>query len=111
MTNWIDIGTIADIPRLGARTVETALGQVAVFRTAEDEVFALINKCPHKNGPLSEGIVMGRKVACPLHNWVIDLNSGHADAPDEGCTTPLALKDEGGRLLLGLNAVATVAHD
>lgn len=110
MMDWIDIGTLADIPRLGARTVDTALGEVAVFRTAEDEVFALINKCPHKNGPLSEGIVMGRKVACPLHNWVIDLTSGAAQAPDEGCTTSLPLKQEGERLKLGLKATRKVAH-
>lgn len=110
MNDWIDIGTLADIPRLGARTVDTPLGEVAVFRTNEDEVFALINKCPHKNGPLSEGIVMGRKVACPLHNWVIDLNSGQAQAPDEGCTTTLPLKQEAGRLYLGLAAGKKVAH-
>lgn len=108
--NWTDIGTLADIPRLGARTVETPLGQVAVFRTAKDEVFALINKCPHRGGPLSEGIVSGRKVACPLHNWVIDLNSGAADAPDEGCTTPLPLRQENGRLFLGLETARKVAN-
>lgn len=108
--DWIAIGTLDDIPRLGARTVETALGQVAVFRTAEDDVFALINKCPHKGGPLSEGIVSGRKVACPLHNWVIDLNSGVADAPDEGCSTSIPMKQEGGRLFLGLTAAKKVAH-
>ena len=102
MTDWTAIGTINDIPRLGARTVETPLGQVAVFRTAEDEVFALINKCPHRGGPLSDGIVSGRKVACPLHNWVIDLNSGEAIAPDEGCTTSVPVKVEGTALFLGL---------
>jgi len=100
--DWTPIGTLADIPRLAARTVQTPLGEVAVFRTAEDEVFALINKCPHKGGPLSEGIVAGRKVACPLHNWVIDLNSGHADAPDEGCTTSVPVRLDGERLFLGL---------
>ncbi|MGE5547679.1 MAG: nitrite reductase small subunit NirD [Solirubrobacterales bacterium] len=102
--DWTDIGTLADIPRRGARTVDTPLGEVAVFRTAEDEVFALINRCPHRGGPLSEGIVSGRKVACPLHNWVIDLNTGEAEAPDEGCTTAVEVRMEGGRLLLGLNA-------
>lgn len=110
MMDWIDIGKLADIPRLGARTVETGLGQVAVFRTADDDVFALINKCPHKNGPLSEGIVSGRKVACPLHNWVIDLTSGEAVAPDHGCTTSLPLKQQDGRLLLGLATAGKVAH-
>ncbi|MBX9635591.1 MAG: nitrite reductase small subunit NirD [Magnetospirillum sp.] len=108
--DWTAIGTLNDIPRLGARTVETPLGQVAVFRTAEDQVFALINKCPHKGGPLSEGIVSGRKIACPLHNWVIDLNSGTADAPDEGCTTTIPVKQDGERLFLGLKAARKVAH-
>jgi nitrite reductase (NADH) small subunit len=108
--DWIKIGTLSDIPALGARTVETALGEVAVFRTAADEVFALINRCPHKGGPLSEGIVSGRKVACPLHNWVIDLNSGQADAPDEGCTTMVPVRQDGGAIFLGLERLGKVAH-
>ncbi len=100
MTQWIDIGTVDDIPLLGARTVTTPAGEIAVFRSGDGQVFALANRCPHRGGPLSEGIVSGRKVACPLHNWVIDLNSGEAVAPDEGCTTPYALKQENGRLWL-----------
>ncbi len=108
--DWIRIGSLADIPRLGARTVATAMGEVAVFRTAADEVFALINRCPHKGGPLSEGIVSGRKVACPLHNWVIDLNSGSADAPDEGCTTAVPVRLDGDTVFLGAAAARTVAH-
>jgi nitrite reductase (NADH) small subunit len=104
MSDWILIGTLDDIPRLGARTVETPRGQVAVFRTAEDDVFALINKCPHRGGPLSEGIVSGRVVACPLHNWVIDLHTGEAKAPDQGCTTAIPVRSEGGALWLGLGA-------
>jgi nitrite reductase (NADH) small subunit len=100
--DWIAIGTVDDIPRLGARTVDTPLGEVAVFRTGADELFALINKCPHKGGPLSEGIVSGRKVACPLHNWVIDLTTGEAAPPDEGCTTSVPVRVDGGRLFLGL---------
>ncbi|HTH15443.1 MAG TPA: nitrite reductase small subunit NirD [Magnetospirillum sp.] len=108
--DWTDIGTLDDIPRLGARTVETKMGQVAVFRTKDDEVFALINKCPHRGGPLSEGIVSGRKVACPLHNWVIDLTTGDAVAPDEGCTTSVPVKLEGGRLFLGLATTKKVVN-
>jgi nitrite reductase (NADH) small subunit len=101
---WFQIGSIDDIPALGARTVETSIGEVAVFRTGSGEVFALVNRCPHKGGPLSEGIVHGRKVACPLHNWVIDLNTGAADAPDEGCTTTIPVKRDGDDLYLGLDA-------
>lgn len=108
--DWILIGTLDDIPQLGARTVETPSGQVAVFRTGEDEVFALVNRCPHRGGPLSEGIVSGRKVACPLHNWVIDLNTGEADAPDEGCTDKLPIRMDGRAIWLGLKAARKVAN-
>lgn len=108
--DWIEIGSIEDIPRLGARTVESPLGDVAVFRTGDDQVFALINKCPHRGGPLSEGIVSGRKVACPLHNWVIDLASGEAVAPDEGCTSPIPVRRDGDHLFLAVSAASTVVH-
>jgi len=83
---WIEVGKLEDIPRLGSRVVRTAHGDIAVFRAADDAVFALRDRCPHRGGPLSQGIVYGRTVACPLHNWCIDLNNGQALAPDEGCT-------------------------
>src|SRR5262249_58298675 len=73
---WFDVGALDVIPVRGARTVKTPRRDIAIFRTANDEIFALENKCPHKGGPLSEGIVHGRKVACPLHNWVINLEDG-----------------------------------
>ena len=80
---------LTDIPRLGARVIERAIesgGNIAVFRTAEDRVFALADRCPHKGGPLSQGIVHGDRVACPLHNWNIELETGTAVEPDQGCT-------------------------
>jgi nitrite reductase (NADH) small subunit len=100
--DWIEVGALDDIPRRGARVVCTALGDIAVFRTADDEVFALRDRCPHKGGPLSQGIVYGRRVACPLHNWVIDLGDGRALAPDEGCTSSFPVRLEGGRVWLSL---------
>src|ERR1700733_13432613 len=99
---WLDIGTLDDIPRQGARTVATAQGDIAVFRTLADEVFALEDRCPHKGGPLSQGIVHSNAVTCPLHNWVIDLASGEAAAPDRGCVRRIPVKLAEGRLLLGL---------
>jgi len=83
--NWLQIGYLEDIPRQGARVVTTATGDIALFRTVDDEVFALRDQCPHKGGPLSQGIVHGKKVACPLHDWKIALDSGLAVAPDDGC--------------------------
>lgn len=100
MTHWIDIAALDDIPRRGARVVKTALGCVAVFRTAADAVFALDNACPHKGGPLAEGIVHGNAVTCPLHNWVISLETGQAQGADDGAVITYPARVEAGRILL-----------
>lgn len=102
---WLEIGVLGEIPRRGARRVLLPTGEaVAIFRTANDDVFALVDRCPHRGGPLSEGIVQGRAVACPLHGWVIDLGSGQAEAPDVGCTQTLPVRLAGERILLALSA-------
>jgi nitrite reductase (NADH) small subunit len=100
MSDWIDIAPLNDIPQRGARMIKTALGCVAVFRTGDDEVFALDNACPHKAGPLAEGIVHGTSVTCPLHNWVISLETGEAQGDDEGRVATFPAKVEDGRILL-----------
>ena len=100
--NIIDIGALEDIAPLGARTVTTAFGDIAIFRTEGDNVFALRDQCPHKRGPLSQGIVHGTSVTCPLHNWVISLQSGEAQGLDVGCTPRFAVRVEAGRVLLSL---------
>lgn len=100
MTDWIDIAALDDIPQRGARVVKTAFGCVAVFRTGKDEVFALNNACPHKAGPLAEGIVHGKSVTCPLHNWVISLETGEAQGADEGQVATYPARVEGARILL-----------
>jgi nitrite reductase (NADH) small subunit len=87
MSTWTSICRVDDIPVLGSRRVARPRGvAVAVFRNSQDEVFALLDRCPHKGGPLSQGIVFGTSVACPLHNWTIGLDDGCAKQPDEGCT-------------------------
>lgn len=103
MANWIEVGELDDIPRLGARVIKSSMGDIGVFRTADDEVFALRNSCPHKGGPLSEGIVHGKHVTCPLHNWNISLDSGEAVAPDEGCAASFPVKIEGGLIFVQLS--------
>ncbi len=101
---WKVICAVTDIPVLGSRIIERD-GQydVAVFRNSEDKVFALLDKCPHKGGPLSQGIVFGERVACPLHNWNIELQSGCALAPDEGCTKKFSVMIDDGMVSLDLN--------
>ena len=100
---WRRVCLLAEIPRQGARVVRTGLGNVAVFRTEDDEVFALKDRCPHKGGPLSQGIVFGRRVACPLHNWAIELESGEAVAPDQGCAGSFPVKVEAGEVYLRIS--------
>jgi len=100
--DWLRVGAIDDIPMLGARVVKSAHGDVAVFRNADNEIFALLDKCPHKGGPLSQGIVFGKHVACPLHNWSIGLEDGKAVAPDEGCARRFAVRTAHGIIYLQL---------
>ncbi len=102
MSEWIEIGRLEDIPRQGARVIRTAAGDIAVFRTADDGLFALQDRCPHKGGPLSQGIVHGRRVTCPLHNWVLELADGQAVAPDVGCARTYPVRQEDGRVFLSL---------
>ncbi len=97
---WVDVGPLDAIPIRGARVVKSAVGCIAVFRTAENQAFALLDKCPHKGGPLSQGIVHDTGVTCPLHNWVINLQTGAALGADEGQTASFNLKIEKGRILL-----------
>lgn len=103
--SWIDIGSIEDIPVRGARKIKTALGCVAVFRTDSDEVFAVTDVCPHKQGPLSEGIVHGQSVTCPLHNWVFDLNTGQAQGED-GSIDTFPVRIEAGRVMIDATNLA-----
>ena len=101
---WIRACRVDDIPKLGARVIKSAAGNIAVFRNAEDEIFALHDQCPHKGGPLSQGIVHGRKVTCPLHSWNIQLEDGCAVAPDQGCTRSYAARVEGGDVFLQIQS-------
>ena len=97
---WMDAGAVEEIPLRGARTVTVGEDAIAVFRTGDGAVFALIDRCPHKGGPLSQGIVHGHSVACPLHNWSIALATGEAQAPDRGCTPTIPVRIEAGRVLI-----------
>jgi len=109
MNIWTEIARLDEIPRLGARVLRTDTQDIAIFRTATDQVFALRDRCPHKGGPLSQGIVHGGTVTCPLHNWKIDLASGEAQGPDEGCAHRYAAKVENGVVCLAFNAGEAVA--
>ncbi len=110
--DWTVICRVDDIPVLGARRVARERGMdVAVFRNDRDQVFALLDRCPHKGGPLSQGIVFGTSVACPLHNWTVGLDDGCAKQPDEGCTTRFSVKVDGGAVYLDAVELASLGLD
>ncbi len=100
---FVDVAALEEIPRRGARTVTTASGAIALFRTGRDDVFALRDRCPHRGGPLSHGIVHGEHVTCPLHGWVIALASGAAEGEDAPCVARFRVRVEQGRVLLATN--------
>ena len=101
-TTYVHVGRVADIPALGGRCVKTERGPVGIFRTADDEIFAIDNRCPHKGGPLSEGIVHGAAVTCPLHNTVISLATGEVAGPDDGRVATIEVRVVDGEIHLAL---------
>jgi nitrite reductase (NADH) small subunit len=100
--DWRDVGAPDEIPPLGSRVVATPSGPIALFRTADGSIFAMRDRCPHRGGPLSQGIVHGTRVTCPLHGWVIELGTGEAVAPDQGCVPTVPVRIADGRILLRL---------
>jgi nitrite reductase (NADH) small subunit len=101
---WTPIGNLSDIPQRGARCINTPAGRIAIFRTANDQIFALDDHCPHKGGPLSQGIIHGAAVTCPLHSWVISLETGKALGADEGSVRTIPIKVEGDKIFVSLEA-------
>ncbi|WP_025917316.1 nitrite reductase small subunit NirD [Herminiimonas sp. CN] len=109
---WKLICKLADIPVLGARVLQRAgKPDVAIFRNSEDKVFALLDRCPHKGGQLSQGIVYGERVACPMHNWNIELDSGCAAAPDQGCAQKFSVQVEAGDVYLDVVELDSLAAE
>ena len=100
---WYEIGAIDEIPQRGARCVKVPQGKIGIFRTVDDRIFAIEDHCPHKGGPLSQGIVHGAAVTCPLHNWVISLETGKALGADDGAVKTIPVKVEGGRIAIALD--------
>ncbi len=100
--NWVEVCKLDEIPPSQARTVRADNTVIAVFRLTDDRVKAVENRCPHKQGPLAEGIISGDDILCPLHNWRIHLDDGQAAAPDEGCVKTYPVKVENGQVFLSL---------
>ncbi len=102
-SQWHDIGTIDQIPTLGARVIERQQGNIAVFKMTTGEILAVLDQCPHKGGPLSQGMMFGDQVSCPLHQWTINLRTGKAQEPDEGCTARFNTKVVNNRVYIEIH--------
>jgi nitrite reductase (NADH) small subunit len=105
MTEWIEVGSVDDVPLRGSRVISTEQGDIAVFKAADGRIFALWDKCPHKGGPLSQGIVHGTSVTCPLHNWVVGLETGEVKGPDQGCARKVAVQLEGNAIFIAASTL------
>ncbi len=108
-SSWIDAGPVDAIPSPGARQLRTPQGNIAVVRTVSGTVYAIADSCPHKGGPLSQGMVFGERVQCPMHGLVIELATGTAVAPDVGVTATYPVQIEGGRIFIDVAAPKTAA--
>ncbi len=102
---WVKVAEVNKVPPLTGRVVRTKHGDIALFHAGDGNFYAIDNKCPHKGGPLSEGIVHDCHVTCPLHNWVLNLKTGEAEAPDEGKVATYEVKVEDGAVYLKLGGV------
>jgi nitrite reductase (NADH) small subunit len=105
MSDWIEVGHVDDVPLRGSRVIATEQGDIAVFKAADGRIFALWDKCPHKGGPLSQGIVHGTSVTCPLHNWVIGLETGEVKGPDQGCARKVDVQLKGNAIFIAASVV------
>ena len=108
-STWIDVCAAVDIPLQGSRIVKTPKGCLALFKTMDEEIYALSDKCPHKGGPLSQGIVHDKFVTCPLHSWVFSLETGQAQGADEGRVNTTPVRVENGRVEIKITSAQKTA--
>ncbi len=101
--HWVRVAQLADIPVRGARRLKYQGTTIALFRTVDNTVYAIGDQCPHKGGPLSQGIVHDNCVTCPLHNWVISLETGEAQGADEGQVSVYLVKIEEDTVLIDVS--------
>ncbi|HEY3456045.1 MAG TPA: Rieske 2Fe-2S domain-containing protein [Bryobacteraceae bacterium] len=101
-TTEIMVGPVDEIPLGEGRTFVVGDERVAVFRTRSGQLFAVQAECPHKRGPLADGLLGGTMLICPLHSWKFDLRSGDALMGDCGLRTYAVRVDESGQIVVSV---------
>ncbi len=98
----IDLGPVGFIPPGEGRAFVVKDKTIAVFRQRDSRLFATDNACPHRGGPLADGIAGGGKVICPFHAWKIDLETGRCQGEDVTVRT-YPVREVGGRIVVELS--------
>lgn len=107
LEQWTRVCAVEDVPRRGGRSVRCGGVDVALFRLSHDAIVAVEDRCPHKGGTLSEGIVCDHTVICPLHGWRIDLVRCEATDPDKGCVRRFGVDVRNGEVFVNLAGLDT----
>ena len=114
VNKWVRITGIENIPLREGRGVQIAGHDIAIFNLG-DRILAVENKCPHRGGPLADGIVSGSNVVCPLHAWKVDLASGEVvnQSMNAPCIKTYATRFENGVVLLEIPVASAIpaAHN
>lgn len=98
----IPVTSLAEVPKGEGRAFYVAGERVAIFHTRTGQVFATQAECPHKRGPLADGLLGGATLLCPLHSWKFDLTTGEAQGSECRLKTYPVQVDESGRILLSI---------
>ena len=96
----IRVGTVDDMTDRLGKTVRAGELEIAVYKLSNGRIRAIENRCPHKGGVLTEGIVSGDFVFCPMHDWKICLHDGKVQEPDSGCVKSFETIIEGDEIYL-----------
>jgi len=104
MSKRYTLGVVSEIPFGEGRNFVVAGQEIAVFRTRADALYATQASCPHRQGPLADGLVGGTTLVCPLHEWSFDLKSGQPLNGTCALTVYAVSRGEGDQLLLDLPA-------
>lgn len=108
---WIALANVDDIPLREGRPVTIDGREIAVFNLG-DRFAAVENRCPHRGGPLADGIVIASAIVCPLHNWRIGLEDGNVVKPqhEPACVATWPARVESGRVLIQLQPSVPADH-
>jgi nitrite reductase (NADH) small subunit len=104
VSNWVKVCAAEDIPPFEGRRTKIEGFYVGVFHT-EEGFYAIGDICPHLGGPLSDGILAGTEVSCPLHNRRVALKSGEVVNDDLSCVPAFPVEVRNGTIYVDVSGL------